>query len=62
MNTTSNTAEAIAETLYKLTELVPQNPLTSHLENYWQLMTDNYTKFQITTWGSLIAHEVNNSY
>ncbi|KAF6020402.1 MSMO1 [Bugula neritina] len=58
MNTTSNTAEAIAETLYKLTELVPQNPLTSHLENYWQLMTDNYTKFQITTWGSLIAHEI----
>lgn len=36
---------------------LPQNPLQPSLEQAWSYMLDNYTKFQIATWGSLIVHE-----
>ena len=39
-------------------EFLPGNPLTYSFEAGWTWMTDNYTKFQITTLGSLIVHEV----
>eukprot|EP01135_Chromosphaera_perkinsii_P000788 Nk52_evm76s151 gene=Nk52_evmTU76s151 len=32
--------------------------LSEPFEHAWRYMTDNYTEFQIATWGSLIIHEV----
>lgn len=37
--------------------LLPQNPLQEPFRNAWNYMLDNFTKFQIATWGSLIVHE-----
>ncbi|XP_042557746.1 methylsterol monooxygenase 1 [Dipodomys spectabilis] len=37
--------------------LLPGNPLQAPFKNAWNYMLDNYTKFQIATWGSLIVHE-----
>lgn len=39
-------------------DFLPVNPLTDSFEIGWRWMTDNYTKFQIATWGSLVVHEV----
>lgn len=36
---------------------LPDNPLQQPFKNAWNYMLDNYTKFQIATWGSLIVHE-----
>ncbi|XP_004414895.1 PREDICTED: methylsterol monooxygenase 1-like [Odobenus rosmarus divergens] len=38
--------------------LLPENPLQETFKNAWNYMLNNYTKFQIATWGSLIVHEV----
>lgn len=51
-NITSNTLQ-IAEQLF---EYVPE--VRRPFRDAWIYMTDNYTKFQIATWGSLIVHEV----
>lgn len=37
--------------------LLPDNPLQLPFKYAWTYMLDNYTKFQIATWGSLIVHE-----
>ncbi|XP_004717438.1 methylsterol monooxygenase 1 [Echinops telfairi] len=37
--------------------LLPENPLQERFMNAWNYMLNNYTKFQIATWGSLIVHE-----
>ena len=37
----------------------PQNPISDPFGRTWGYMTDNYSKFQIATLGSLIVHEVN---
>uniref|UniRef100_A0A8D0GFP9 Methylsterol monooxygenase 1 n=1 Tax=Sphenodon punctatus TaxID=8508 RepID=A0A8D0GFP9_SPHPU len=37
---------------------LPENPLQQPFKNAWNYMLDNYTKFQIATWGSLIVHEL----
>lgn len=37
--------------------VLPENPLQPSLKHAWGYMLDNYTKFQIATWGSLIVHE-----
>merc|ERR1712198_381970 len=37
---------------------LPDNPLQQSFHQGWQWMLDNYTKFQIATWGSLIVHEL----
>ncbi|KAF7470134.1 Hypothetical predicted protein [Marmota monax] len=37
--------------------LLPENPLQEPFKNAWNYMLNNYTKFQIATWGSLIVHE-----
>lgn len=37
--------------------LLPENPLQEPFKNAWNSMLNNYTKFQIATWGSLIVHE-----
>jgi len=39
-------------------ELLPGNPVKQPFANAWIHMTENYTKFQIATWGSLIYHEL----
>lgn len=36
---------------------LPENPFQPSLKNAWGYMLDNYTKFQIATWGSLFVHE-----
>ena len=38
--------------------LLPENPLQEPFKNAWNYMLNNYTKFQIATWGSLVFHEV----
>ncbi|KAK2166935.1 hypothetical protein LSH36_33g03043 [Paralvinella palmiformis] len=40
-----------------LLKYFPDNPLKDPFETAWRYMTDNYTKFQIATWGSLLVHE-----
>lgn len=37
--------------------VLPENPFQPSLKHAWGYMMDNYTKFQIATWGSLIVHE-----
>ncbi|TMS23643.1 Methylsterol monooxygenase 1 [Larimichthys crocea] len=37
--------------------VLPENPLQPSLKHAWGYMLDNYTKFQIATWGSLFVHE-----
>ena len=54
--------EQLVSSLYQLAELIPGNPATPYIETGWRYMTDNYTKFQIATWGSLLAHEVSHYY
>lgn len=36
---------------------LPDNPLRDPFQDAWNYMNDNYTKFQIATWGSVIVHE-----
>ncbi|KAK6181029.1 hypothetical protein SNE40_008973 [Patella caerulea] len=38
-------------------EYLPENPIKEPLKHGWILMNQQYTKFQIATWGSLIVHE-----
>uniref|UniRef100_A0A8B9HUC6 Methylsterol monooxygenase 1 n=1 Tax=Astyanax mexicanus TaxID=7994 RepID=A0A8B9HUC6_ASTMX len=38
--------------------LLPENPLQMPVKSAWNYMLQNYTKFQIATWGSLIVHEL----
>ena len=40
----------------------PQNPISDPFGRAWVYMTDNYSKFQIATVGSIIVHEVNRIY
>ncbi|KAG7270650.1 hypothetical protein CRUP_032169 [Coryphaenoides rupestris] len=37
--------------------VLPENPFQPSLKHAWMYMIDNYTKFQIATWGSLFVHE-----
>lgn len=36
---------------------LPENPLQEPFKNSWNSMINNYSKFQIATWGSLLVHE-----
>lgn len=38
--------------------MIPRNPFQEPLRGAWDYMLNNYTKFQIATWGSLIVHEL----
>ena len=40
-------------------QYLPDNPLCKPTEQWWNYMLDNYTKWQISTWGNFIFHEVN---
>ncbi|XP_071789039.1 methylsterol monooxygenase 1-like [Asterias amurensis] len=37
-------------------EYIPENPLKPPMESAWTYMTDNYTRFQIATVGSVLVH------
>ncbi|KAK7092451.1 methylsterol monooxygenase 1-like [Littorina saxatilis] len=50
-NITTNTPQIAAQ----LFEYVPE--VRNHFKDAWIHMTDNYTKFQIATWGSILVHE-----
>jgi len=61
---TMNSSTTLLQT-YRLTEHMegvlayfPDNPLQQPFADSWTYMTDNFTKFQIATFGSLIVHEV----
>ncbi len=41
-----------------LLDSCPENPLKDPFAKAWIYMEDNYTKFQITAYGSFIIHEV----
>lgn len=56
-----NSSANILSSAYLAVEYVdavlPHNPFQPSLKNAWCYMLDNYTKFQIATWGSLFVHE-----
>jgi len=37
--------------------MLPENPIKDPFARSWMYMTDNYTRWQIAMWGSLIVHE-----
>ena len=39
-------------------DFMPVNPLQEPFADAWRYMTNNYSRFQIAVWGSLIVHEV----
>ena len=49
---------AYKQHLEAVLEWFPENPVIEHLEVAWNHMIENYSKFQIATWGSLLVHEV----
>ena len=51
-NITSNTPQIAAQ----LFEYVPE--VRGLFRDSWVHMTENYTKFQIATWGSILVHQV----
>ncbi|XP_041372180.1 methylsterol monooxygenase 1-like, partial [Gigantopelta aegis] len=56
MQNATSIPEIIAP-LYLANEYLPENPLKAPFRDAWNSMNENYTKFQIATWGSLIVHE-----
>lgn len=61
MEGNTTTATLFVHTLTYLQQaasFLPENPATPYMEYGWKYMTDNYSKFQITVYGSIIAHEV----
>jgi len=39
-------------------DFFPDNPLRDPFAGAWMYMTNNFTKYQIATFGSFIVHEV----
>lgn len=58
----SNDSAGILNSAYLAVQYIdsalPLNPLQQPFKNGWTYMLDNYTKFQIATWGSLLVHEL----
>ncbi|NXC19492.1 MSMO1 monooxygenase, partial [Corythaeola cristata] len=57
MNDSVNILNSAYLAVEYIDSLMPDNPLQQPFKNAWNYMLDNYTKFQIATWGSLIVHE-----
>jgi len=53
----NTTTEQIPAVIGEIYAGLPENPLQDHIKFTWIWMTDNYSKFQIATWGSLLVHE-----
>ncbi|NXU93708.1 MSMO1 monooxygenase, partial [Xiphorhynchus elegans] len=58
MNDSVNILNSAYLAVEYIDSFLPDNPLQQPFKNAWNYMLDNYTKFQIATWGSLIVHEV----
>lgn len=54
----SSTSAQLTNHIENVLDFFPENPVKDPFARAWMYMTDNYTKFQIATWGSLIIHEV----
>ena len=50
--------DRVADHIENVLQYFPENPMNRQVELAWSYILDNYTKFQIATWGSLIVHEV----
>ena len=64
-NTSMNVSSAgfgLVDQIENVLRFCPANPFLDPFAAAWIYMTDNYTKFQIATWGSIILHEVKAAY
>lgn len=57
VNGTANILSSAYLAVEYVDAVLPENPFQPSLKHAWGYMLDNYTKFQIATWGSLIVHE-----
>uniref|UniRef100_A0A8C9FDL6 Methylsterol monooxygenase 1 n=1 Tax=Pavo cristatus TaxID=9049 RepID=A0A8C9FDL6_PAVCR len=57
MNDSVNILNSAYLAVEYIDSFLPDNPLQQPFKNAWNYMLDNYTKFQIATWGSLLVHE-----
>lgn len=58
MNSTADILSSAYLAVEFVDSLLPQNPLQEPVKQAWTHMLQNYSKFQIATWGSLIVHEL----
>lgn len=58
VNGTANILSSAYLAVEYVDAVLPENPFQPSLKHAWGYMLDNYTKFQIATWGSLIVHEL----
>ncbi|KAK9399101.1 C-4 methylsterol oxidase-like [Crotalus adamanteus] len=58
----NNNSSEILHSAYLAVEyidsLLPENPLQQPFKNVWIYMLNNYTKFQIATWGTFLAYKL----
>lgn len=57
VNRTANILSSAYLAVEYVDAALPENPFQPSLKHAWGYMLDNYTKFQIATWGSLFVHE-----
>ncbi|KAL6466886.1 hypothetical protein MHYP_G00246900 [Metynnis hypsauchen] len=58
VNGTTNILSSAYLAVEYVDSLLPENPLQVPVKVAWNHMLQNYSKFQIATWGSLIVHEL----
>lgn len=58
VNGTANILSSAYLAVEFVDSFLPENPLQDPLKHAWNHMLQNYSKFQIATWGSLIVHEL----
>lgn len=58
MNSTADVLSSAYLAVEFVDSLLPRNPLQEPVKQAWNHMLQNYSKFQIATWGSLIVHEL----
>ncbi|XP_051757834.1 methylsterol monooxygenase 1 [Ctenopharyngodon idella] len=58
VNGTANILSSAYLAVEYVDSFLPENPLQEPLKHAWNHMLQNYSKFQIATWGSLIVHEL----
>lgn len=56
-------SDFLMQTLYKTASVVGNSsvPFEGYIASGWNYMTDNYSKFTIAMWFSVIYHEVSRS-
>lgn len=58
VNGTANILSSAYLAVEFVDSFIPENPLQEPLKHAWNHMLQNYSKFQIATWGSLVVHEL----